>query len=211
MIDLTYNLPVLDYSFDSLEPFFDRKTMEIHYTKHHQLYLNNLIMILKEMKLYDMPIDYIIENYFNLQLYKNDILRNNLGGHINHSFFWKILKKNTIFSGYIQTKIISQFQSYSNFQKIFENTAMKHFGSGWIWLVQKNDQFSIITTSNQETPILISYMFSSRIYPILGLDLWEHAYYLKYQNNRLSYIQSFWSIVNWDEVNRICLSLKQNY
>ena len=195
-----FKLPELDYSFDALEPYIDAPTMEIHYRKHHQTYVNNL--------------NDTLENYPDLQqLVVEDLLKdteiipkdirtkviNNGGGHYNHSLYWKFMSpKKSDPEGRLLDAIENTFGSIDNFREKFTNTALTHFGSGWGWLVINSGKLDIISTPNQNSPI------SEGKIPILGIDVWEHAYYLKYQNRRADYIAAWWNIVNWREVeNRL--------
>lgn len=199
---MTFKLPELSFSYDALEPFFDKKTMELHYTKHHKTYINNANSVLEKLPEFcNLSVLELIKNLNNLPDSKKDILRNNAGGHINHSFFWKILKYGTVLQGSLKNAIEQNFGSFYNFKKEFETTALSRFGSGWIWLVKKNNLLKIVSTANQDNPLMGIHIAGVDGYPILGLDVWEHAYYLKYQNRRLDYIQAFWNIVNWDEVS----------
>lgn len=198
-LNMTYLLKDLDYKYSDLEPFFDKKTMEIHHTKHHQTYINNINIVIKNTQFDNLSTNDLINKLDKIPKDKKIFLKNNLGGHINHSIFWEILKLNTTPNGLLKTEIEKKFNSISNFKKEFEKVAMQHFGSGWVWLVIKNNNLSIIATNNQDNPIMnISDKLSG--FPILGLDLWEHAYYLKHQNNKINYIKDFWSVLNWDQV-----------
>ncbi|QJC36127.1 superoxide dismutase [Mn] [Enterobacteriaceae endosymbiont of Donacia cincticornis] len=206
---MNYKLPKLLYKYSDLEPFFDTKTMEIHHTKHHQNYINNTNLILKKNNIKILKINELISNLDNLliPISQKTLLRNNAGGHANHSFFWKILKKNTKPNNIILNILKDEFSNFENFKKIFEEKALKFFGSGWIWLVKKQNSLKIVTTVNQDNPLmLLNNQKESLGYPLIGLDLWEHAYYLKYQNNRNLYIQSFWNVLNWDKVLQIFLN-----
>lgn len=201
---MKYLLPNLTYNYDDLEPYIDKKTMEIHHTKHHQTYINNLNLALKETNFINMNINQLIKNLDILPENKKLIVRNNGGGHINHSFFWKILKKNIQISNTLKTIIANNFGSFENFKLEFERISISHFGSGWAWLIKNNNKLSIVSTNNQDSTLMgKSIVGDSCGVPILGIDLWEHAYYLNYQNNRLNYIKSFWSIVNWHKVESL--------
>lgn len=201
---MSYILPELSYNYDALEPYIDKKTMQIHHTKHHQTYINNLNIALKGTHFINIKIDKLIKNLDILPENKKTIVRNNGGGHINHSFFWKILKKNTQLNNKLKTIIENNFGSFENFKLEFEKLSISHFGSGWAWLIKNNNHLSIVSTKNQDNPIMgESIVGLSSGTPILGIDLWEHSYYLKYQNNRLNYIQAFWSIINWNKVESL--------
>lgn len=205
-MDINFKLPVLSYSYDSLEPFFDTKTMEIHYTKHHQAYLNNVISILKNTEYCKKSLKYIIKNIKEINISSKKSLINNIGGHINHSFFWEILKKNTVLPDSLKISLDNSFGSINEFKKYFEYIAVNHFGSGWVWLIKKNNILQVISTNNQDSPIvdLGNFDYQGGI-PLIGLDLWEHSYYLKYQNRKLEYIKSFWNVLNWNKVNNLFL------
>ena len=189
-------LPKLPYAYDALEPFIDEQTMEIHHGKHHQTYVDKLNKALEKYpKLQGKSAEELLKN---LELIPEDIrtaVRNHGGGHANHSFFWQILKKDVEPSGEILKVINKKFNGIDNFKTEFSNKAVGLFGSGWCWLVLNGKELEIITTPNQDSPV------SQGKIPVLGLDLWEHSYYLKYQNRRNEYIKSFWNIVNWDQVN----------
>ncbi|QCI23743.1 superoxide dismutase [Mn] [Buchnera aphidicola (Macrosiphoniella sanborni)] len=198
---MSYILPALPYSYDALEPFFDEQTMKIHHTKHHQNYINNTNTILENTTFSSLSIEELISILNEIILDNKNVLRNNAGGHINHSFFWKGLKIGSVLTHDFKREIEKQFGDFESFKEQFESVALNHFGSGWVWLVNQNGILSIVSTINQDSPLMgkiISKTFGS---PIIGLDLWEHAYYLKYQNRRLDYIKSFWNIVNWERAS----------
>ncbi|WWO99262.1 MAG: Fe-Mn family superoxide dismutase [Candidatus Dasytiphilus stammeri] len=199
---MQYFLPKLPYDYDALEPYIDKYTMEIHYTKHHQSYINNANAVLEDLPEYaKLPIEKLIMQLQDIpNKNQQTILRNNAGGHLNHSIFWKGLQKNTVIQGALKNAIELNFGSFKQFKEIFEKSAMNCFGSGWIWLVlQLNNQLSIVSTANQDNPLMGINLTGIYGYPIIGLDIWEHAYYLKYQNRRLDYVHAFWNIVNWNE------------
>ena len=195
-----FTLPALPYAYDALEPFIDKQTMEIHHTKHHQAYVNNLNKALDELGKKDNheSLENICKNISGF----NMAVRNNAGGHFNHSLFWKLMKPGGGNSaGGLMQAINSAFTSFDNFKTSFSDKAKSVFGSGWAWLVvDSNKKLSIGTTSNQDNPLMDISEFKGT--PILGLDVWEHAYYLNYQNRRPDYIAAFWNVVNWDEVTR---------
>lgn len=199
---MIYKLPELKYTYDALEPYFDKQTMKIHHTKHHQAYINNLNNILIKTEFVDYTEKKLLSNIHLLPEKYQILVRNNLGGHINHSFFWKNLKKNTILKGVLKKSIKKHFFSIENFQKEFIKCAMNHFGSGWVWLIKFKNKLYITTTSNQDNPLMNYDFIIHKGFPILALDLWEHSYYLKYQNNKLSYIKSYFNIINWDEASK---------
>ncbi|WP_420885617.1 superoxide dismutase [Mn] [Candidatus Steffania adelgidicola] len=193
-------LPALSYAYDALEPYFDKETMEIHHAKHHQTYINNTNDTLKSLPVFaNLPVEDLIQKLDQVPLDKKNIVRNNAGGHANHSFFWKILKQGTVLQGELKNAIERDFGSVDTFKVVFEKAAATHFGSGWVWLVKKDEILAVVSTVNQDSPLMGKAISGTSGYPILGLDIWEHAYYLKYQNRRLDYIKSFWNVVNWDE------------
>ncbi len=192
---MKFELPALEYDYGSLEPFIDEATMKFHHDKHHQTYTDKLNLALEkhpELKVKDAE-----ELLINLREIPEDIrnaVRNNGGGYVNHSFFWKILKKNTEAKGKIKKEIEKKFGSFEKFKEEFSNSAVGLFGSGWTWLVVNNGSLEIMSTSNQDNPI------SDGKISILTIDLWEHAYYLKYQNKRLDYVNAFFNLINWEKV-----------
>ena len=191
-------LPKLPYAYDSLEPYIDAKTMEIHHTKHHQTYIDKLNESLaKHPELDSKKVEDLLKNLNSVPEDIRTAVRNHGGGHLNHSLFWEILKKNVNAEGKIVESIIKEFSSIDKFKEQFSDAAMKVFGSGWAWLVLNNKKLEIFTAPNQDSPLINGNI------PILGLDLWEHSYYLKYQNKRAEYIASFWNIINWNNVNEI--------
>ncbi|CAL4319924.1 Fe-Mn family superoxide dismutase [Buchnera aphidicola] len=195
-----YKLPVLSYSYDSLEPFFDEETMKLHHLKHHQTYVNNLNRYIKYTNFLNLSIEDVVKNLDRIDVKYRDIIKNNSGGHINHSFFWKLLKVGTNISEELEKVINNQFGSIDDFKQEFEDKAMSRFGSGWIWLLLQDNHLVIDSTANQDNP-LMGIRFSGTFgYPILALDLWEHSYYLKYRNKKLDYINAFWEVINWDVV-----------
>lgn len=202
---MTYILPELAYSYDALEPHFDKKTMEIHHTKHHQTYVDKLNAAIKNSD-FEAP-DSICELISDLEKVPENIrtaVRNNGGGHANHSFFWKLLAKNGggLPSGAVAGAINETFGSFDAFKKELHNAAISRFGSGWIWLsVKKGEkELHISSTANQDSPLMGLCCCKANLKPILGLDVWEHAYYLKYQNKRPDYIAAFWNVINWQQV-----------
>ncbi|QIE01927.1 Fe-Mn family superoxide dismutase [Buchnera aphidicola] len=198
---MSYVLPALPYSYNALEPFFDEKTMKIHHTKHHQNYINNTNAILENTTFSSLSIDELISIFNEIILDNKNTLRNNAGGHINHCFFWESLKIGTVVTKTFKLEIEKQFNTFEDFKKQFESAALNHFGSGWVWLVNQNGVLSIVSTINQDTPLMGEKISNTYGNPIIGLDLWEHAYYLKYQNRRLDYIKAFWNVVNWERAS----------
>lgn len=197
---MSYSLPPLPYAYDALEPHFDQLTMEIHHTKHHQTYINNANTVLEaHPELVALSVEALIQNLDQVPADKRTFMRNNAGGHANHSLFWKGLKTGTTLSGELKTAIERDFGSVEKFQQEFEKAAASRFGSGWAWLVLKDDKLAIVSTANQDSPLMGEAVAGVSGWPIIGLDVWEHAYYLKYQNRRPDYIKAFWHVVNWDE------------
>ncbi|XBC39902.1 MAG: Fe-Mn family superoxide dismutase [Buchnera aphidicola (Chaetogeoica yunlongensis)] len=199
---MVYKLPSLKYSYDALEPHFDEETMRIHHTKHHQTYINNTNNILINTSYCNLSIQELVSN-LNIMVIDNKLsLQNNSGGHLNHTLFWTGLKTNSILNCDFEDVLKKNFGSFESFKNAFEQKAMNHFGSGWIWLIKRDDNtLYIASTINQNNPLMGIKISGVSGKPILGLDLWEHAYYLKYKNNRIDYINSFWNVVNWDEIS----------
>ncbi|WP_304156495.1 superoxide dismutase [Mesonia mobilis] len=196
---MSYKLPELPYSYDALEPHFDAATMEIHHSKHHQGYTNKLNAALEEAGLTDKN----IEDLFGTTSKLSTGIRNNGGGFYNHSLFWSVLSQNGGGEpkGKVAEAIQETFGSFDAFKDTFNNAAATRFGSGWAWLiVDENKKLKVTSTPNQDNPLMD--VATDNGTPILGLDVWEHAYYLNYQNKRPDYIQAFWNIVNWDEVEK---------
>lgn len=196
---MPFELPKLPYDYNALEPHIDARTMEIHHTKHHQAYTNNLNAALTGTEWEKKSITEILANISKLA----PAVRNNGGGYYNHNLFWEIMKPNAggKATGAIAAAIDKAFGSFDDFKKQFETAAATRFGSGWAWLVKKSDGTLVITsTPNQDNPLMD--IAEVKGTPVLGLDVWEHAYYLNYQNRRPDYITAFWNVVNWDEVNK---------
>jgi len=191
-------LPTLKYSYSDLEPNIDAKTMELHYTKHHQGYIDKLNKALEGTDYADQPLEQLVTKLDSLPQDLATAVRNHGGGHLNHSLFWSILTpdKQEQLPSLLSSAINSTFTDFDSFNQLFTQAAASHFGSGWAWLVKDNDHLKIITTPNQDSPLI------QGLTPILGLDLWEHAYYLKYQNRRAEYIDAFWNIINWSQVEQ---------
>ncbi len=194
-----YTLPPLPYPYQALEPYIDSLTMEIHHDKHHAGYVNNLNKAVKEAKLEQVKLDDLIKNVSKYPV----SIRNNGGGHFNHSMFWKLLTPSGGGepSGDAMHAINSSFGSFAVMQEKFNAAAGNRFGSGWAWLVMQNGKMVIGSTPNQDNPLMDVSDFKGT--PVLCLDVWEHAYYLKYQNKRADYVAAFWNLVNWAEVNRL--------
>lgn len=194
---MTYKLPELPYAYDALEPHFDKETMNIHHTKHHNAYVTNLNNALEgNEELLNKSIEELIANLDAVPESKRTAVRNNGGGHANHSLFWELLSAegggNP--SGALAETIDNKFGSFDAFKEEFAKAGATRFGSGWAWLVLNGGELEIMSTPNQDSPIMEGKT------PLLGLDVWEHAYYLNYQNRRPDYISAFWNVVNWDEV-----------
>lgn len=197
---MTYQLPELTYSFDALEPHIDALTMEIHHDKHHNAYVTNLnAAVEKHPELFEKCAKCLVKNLDDVPEDIRTAVRNNAGGHVNHSLFWKVIAPNGSNepTGELKAKIEETFGSFEEFKKIFAAAAATRFGSGWAWLVVNNGQLEVTSTPNQDSPLMEGKT------PILGLDVWEHAYYLNYQNRRPDYIAAFWNIVNWDVVGEL--------
>ena len=190
---MKYLLTPLPYSYDSLEPYIDVKTMEIHHTKHHQAYINNLNNVLEKYpQIAGIKLEDLMENLDKQPFDEKDktIFRNNGGGHLNHSFFWTIMSPGKEFDENLVSYAKREFGSINEFKKLFTAAAMGRFGSGWAWLVlDKNKKLKVYSTANQDSPYLTGDI------PVIGLDVWEHAYYLKYQNRRNEYIENWWNVL----------------
>lgn len=196
---MKYKLPELPYSYDALEPYIDARTMEIHYTKHHQGYVDKLNAALEKYQgISEKPLEELLGNLEAVPAEIRTAVRNQGGGHWNHSLFWKIMapKAGGEPQGDLASALAKKFGNFAAFKEKFSASAAGVFGSGWSWLVVKNGELEITTTPNQDSPIM------QGIKPILGLDVWEHAYYLKYQNKRPDYIAAWWNVVNWEEVSK---------
>lgn len=195
---MAYELPELNYSFDALEPYIDAQTMEIHYSKHHQTYITNLNKALDSYpELFEKSIEDLLVNLDQIPESIRVAVRNGGGGHYNHSLFWETIGPRTEnkISERMNFLISESFDNFDNFKAQFTENATKQFGSGWGWLAQDNGgKLVTLSTPNQDTPL------SSGLNPILGIDVWEHAYYLNYQNRRPDYINAFWEIINWEVV-----------
>jgi Fe-Mn family superoxide dismutase len=194
---MAFTLPPLPYAYDALEPHIDAKTMEIHHSKHHQAYVNNLnAAVEKAPELSGKSLDELMRGINTVPDAVRTAVRNNGGGHWNHSFFWELLAANKGGepSGALGDAITNAFGDFTKFKEQFAAAATTRFGSGWAWLVNEGGKLSITSTPNQDNPLMEGKT------AILGLDVWEHAYYLKYQNRRPDYIAAFWNVVNWDHV-----------
>jgi len=198
-----HTLPDFHYAYDALEPYIDTQTMRIHHTKHHQAYIDKLNAALKKYpELKEKSADDLIRELNSVPQDIRTAVRNHGGGHANHSFFWTILKKNVPVKGKIAEAITAQFGDFDKFKHEFTTAAAGQFGSGWTWLVVDNNNLEIMTTANQDSPLTLDKT------PIMGVDVWEHAYYLKYQNRRPDYLEAFFNIINWEKVNELYLTAK---
>ena len=194
---MTYTLPELGYAYDALEPYIDARTMEIHYTKHHQGYTNKLnAAVEKHPELAEKSAEDLLKDLNSVPEDIRTAVRNNGGGYVNHSMFWKLLKKDVPFEGELAEAIIAKWGDFEKFKDEFSKAAATRFGSGWAWLVLNNGELEIMTTANQDSPL------SEGKVPIITLDVWEHAYYLKYQNKRPDYISAFFSVINWEQADK---------
>ncbi len=198
---MAYELPALPYAYDALEPYIDARTMEIHHTKHHQGYVTKVNAALEGTALEGVAINEVIARLDELPSSKQTAVRNNGGGHANHSLFWQIMgpKAGGEPGGDLAKAIAGSFGSFDGFKEEFSNAAATRFGSGWAWLCKHDaGELKICSTPNQDSPLMKDLGCGG--VPILGLDVWEHAYYLNYQNRRPDYIEAFFSVINWDKV-----------
>ncbi|MDC73283.1 superoxide dismutase [Listeria monocytogenes] len=196
---MTYELPKLPYTYDALEPNFDKETMEIHYTKHHNTYVTKLNeAVAGHPELASKSAEELVTNLDSVPEGIRGAVRNHGGGHANHTLFWSILSPNGggAPTGNLKAAIESEFGTFDEFKEKFNAAAAARFGSGWAWLVVNDGKLEIVSTANQDSPL------SDGKTPVLGLDVWEHAYYLKFQNRRPEYIDTFWNVINWDEANK---------
>lgn len=194
---MAYTLPSLPYAYDALEPHMDARTMEIHHTKHHQAYTNNLNAALEGHEMMGKPIEEVLKNVQQLPDSIRQTVINNGGGFANHNLFWTVLSPNGggMPTGSLASAIDAAFGSFDAFKEQFNKAAATRFGSGWAWLVADSQgALSVISTANQDSPLMTG------LTPLLGLDVWEHAYYLHYQNRRPDYISAFWNVINWEQV-----------
>jgi Fe-Mn family superoxide dismutase len=206
--DMAHELPPLPYEYSALEPYIDKETMTLHHDKHHAAYVSNLNAALdKHAELHNKPLPQLLRDINSIPEDIRTAVRNHGGGHINHTMFWQIMKSSGGGnpSGQIADTIKNGFGDFDQFKTRFNDAGAKHFGSGWVWLVRTSaGQFEIITTPNQDSPVMQGH------FPIFGNDVWEHAYYLKYQNRRPEYLQAWWNTVNWAAINqRLEESLRQ--
>lgn len=198
-----FTLPALPYNYNALEPFIDQQTMTIHHTKHHQAYVDKLNKAIE-----NMGGKFVLEEAFKTISKAEPAVRNNGGGHYNHSLFWQLMKPNPSSkenkpSGKLAESILKDFKSFDEFKKEFSEKSAKIFGSGWCWLIEQDGKLKITTTPNQDNPLMD--VVTEKGKPVLALDIWEHAYYLKYQNKRADYIANWWNIVNWEKAEELFL------
>lgn len=200
---MAFELPALGYAHDALEPHFDKATMEIHHGKHHNAYVTNANAALADTDFADKSVEEVVANLDALPADKKGPVRNNAGGHYNHSLFWKVITPGgaSTPSGDLAAAIEAKFGSFDAFKEAFAKAGATRFGSGWAWLIVKADKsVEVVSTPNQDNPLMGAAADACGCTPILGLDVWEHAYYLNYQNRRPDYIAAFWNVVNWDVV-----------
>ncbi|MCB0858531.1 MAG: superoxide dismutase [Solirubrobacterales bacterium] len=193
---MAYEVPDLPYAYDALEPHIDEATMKVHHDKHHQAYVDKANAALEGTEWADKDVEDVLKDLGSLPADKQGPVRNNAGGHYNHSLFWEMLSPDGggAPSGELAEAIDAAFGSFDDFKDAFKNGGIGQFGSGWVWLVKDGDGVAVVSTPNQDSPI------SDGKTPLLGADVWEHAYYLKYQNRRPDYLDAFWNVVNWDYV-----------
>lgn len=193
---MAYSLPALPYAYNALEPHIDAQTMEIHHTKHHQAYINKVNEAIKGTEFENKPVEELISQLNSVPENIRGVVRNHGGGHANHSLFWQVIGPNGggAPSGPLADALNATFGSFDKFKEQFNAAAANRFGSGWAWLSLDQGKLIVESTANQDSPLM-----EGRT-PLLGLDVWEHAYYLKYQNRRPDYIAAFWNVVNWNEV-----------
>ena len=197
---MAFSVPPLPYAYDALEPHIDKATMEFHHDKHHQAYVDNLNKAIQGQSQFEnLPVEDLLRRINEVPAEIRTAVQNNGGGHANHSMYWQIMKPNGggTPTGELADAINSTFGSFDNFKTAFNDAGTTRFGSGWAWLVLGQDgKLAVISTANQDSPLM------SGQFPIMGNDVWEHAYYLKYQNRRADYLNAWWNVVNWDEVAR---------
>ena len=198
---MTFQLPDLPYSYDALEPYIDEETMKLHHDKHHATYTKKFNLALeKHPELFEKEAEEIIAKLDQLPNDIKNAVVNNGGGYVNHKFFWEVMRpsrENNIPEGVIGEAINKKWGSFEKFKEEFSNAAATQFGSGWAWLVLNNEELEIVQTSNQDSPL------SEGKKPLLTIDVWEHAYYIKYRNKRPDYIEAFFNVINWDKVNEL--------
>lgn len=201
---MAYEVPKLTYEYDALEPFIDAETMKIHHSKHHAAYVAKLNAALEgNADLAGKPVEALMADLGSVPEAIRGAVRNHGGGHLNHSFFWQLLKKDVPFDGEIAQAVTSKFGSFEDFKQKFVATGLGVFGSGWAWLVLNGNDLEIVGTPNQDTPL------SAGKTPLLGVDVWEHAYYLKYQNRRPEYLEAIFSVLDWNAISKNLVNARQ--
>jgi Fe-Mn family superoxide dismutase len=196
---MAFELPPLPYDYSELEPYIDTQTMHLHHDKHHAAYVTNLNNAVHNTGFANMSVDDLVRQLSRVQDNIRTTVQNNAGGHANHSLFWQIMKPNGGGqpTGELASAIQQAFGSFDQFKAAFNDAGVKRFGSGWVWLVlDQSGRLSVTSTANQDSPLM------NGIYPVMGNDVWEHAYYLEYQNRRPDYLAAWWNVVNWDEITR---------
>ena len=191
---MAFEVPDLPYPYDALEPHIDEETMRIHHDKHHQAYVTNANAALEGTGWTDLGVEDLLRSLDQLPQEKQTVLRNNAGGHANHMLFWQVMSPDG--GGEPEGAVAEAIGDFGEFKQAFAQAAIGRFGSGWAWLVWNGDSVAITSTANQDSPLLDGHV------PLLGLDVWEHSYYLKYQNRRPDYVDAWWNVVNWPEVAR---------
>ncbi|GAC1353892.1 MAG: superoxide dismutase [Ktedonobacteraceae bacterium] len=196
---MAFELPALPYDYNALEPYIDTQTMQLHHDKHHQAYVTNLNKALEGHEFASLEPEQVLRRINEVPDAVRTAVRNNGGGHVNHAMFWQIMKPNGGGepTGNIANAITTSFDSFDAFKTAFNDAGLKQFGSGWVWVTLGQDgKLQISSTANQDNPLL------NGVYPIMGNDVWEHAYYLKYQNRRPEYLSNWWNVVNWEEIEK---------
>ncbi len=196
---MAFELPSLPYDYNALEPHIDVQTMQLHHDKHHAAYVTNLNNAIQGHAFASLPVEEVVRRINEVPENIRTVVRNNGGGHVNHSMFWQIMKPNGggAPTGELASAISATFGSFDAFKAAFNDAGVKRFGSGWTWLVlDRSSNLQVISTANQDSPLM------EGLYPVMGNDVWEHAYYLKYQNRRPDYLNAWWNVVNWEEVAR---------
>ena len=196
---MAFELPPLLFDYSALEPYIDTQTMHLHHDKHHAAYVNNLNKAIQNTAFDNMGVDELVRQINRIPDNMRTTVQNNAGGHANHSMFWQIMKPNGGGqpTGELASAIEQAFGSFDQFKAAFNDAGTKRFGSGWVWLVlDQGGKLSVTTTANQDSPLM------NGLYPVMGNDVWEHAYYLEYQNRRPDYLAAWWNVVNWDEIAR---------
>jgi superoxide dismutase, Fe-Mn family len=195
---MAYEVPPLPYDYDALEPHIDEQTMRLHHDKHHQAYVDKANGALEGTDWADRDVAEVLQNLDNLPEDKRGVVRNNGGGHWNHSFFWQVMSPDGGGEpdGELRSAIEQTFGDFESFKGELKDAGVNRFGSGWAWLIHDGSGLAVVSTPNQDSPVMDGQT------PLLGVDVWEHAYYLKYQNRRPEYLDAWWNVVNWDEVAR---------